>query len=120
MQNLTDEQIKDITAYWKDELGLQDWKIGVSICRHNEMQLQGVEGENEYCHQLKTALIRILDVVDYGDRVTEQDQEKTIVHELLHCVFSTIDTNDIITNRVQHQIIETLAQALVNVKRVNR
>jgi hypothetical protein len=120
VQNLTDEEQKSIVAYWKDELGLQDWKIGISICRHNEMQLEGVEGENEYCHQLKTALVRILDVVDYGDRITEQDQERTIVHELLHCVFSTIDTDDVVRDRVQHQIIQTLAQALVNAKRGNK
>lgn len=117
MQNLTEKELTDIVSYWKDELGLQDWKIIISICRASEMQLNGVEGENEYCHQLKTSVIRILNEVDYGDRITKQDQEKTIVHELLHCVFSIIDTEDVIRDRVQHQIIETLALALVSAKR---
>lgn len=117
LQNLTQEQLDEITAYWKCALGLQDWVISIRICRVSEMDLGLVCGENEYCHQLKTAMLRILDVIDYGDRVIKQDQEKTIVHELLHCVFSTIDTEDVIQDRVQHQMIETLAQALVNAKR---
>jgi hypothetical protein len=117
MQNLTDEELENIVTYWKDELGLQDWKIAITICRRDKMQLEGVEGENEYCHQIKTAMISILDSVDYGDRITDQDQERTIVHELLHCVFSVIDTEDVIRDRIQHQIIETLSKALVDAKR---
>jgi hypothetical protein len=117
MQNLTDEQLKEIVTYWKAELGLQDWRIGITICRESEMQLNDVDGENEYSHQLKTAMISILDVIDYGDRIIKQDQEKTIVHELLHCIFSPIDTQEILQDRIQHQMIETLARALVNARR---
>lgn len=117
MQNLTDEQLQSIVAYWKVELGLQDWRMGITICRESEMQLNDVDGETEYSHQLKTALIRILDTIDFGDRIQKQDQEKTIVHELLHCVFSPIDTQDVLQDRIQHQMIETLSRALVNAKR---
>jgi hypothetical protein len=117
MQNLTQEQLDEISAYWKCALGLQDWVIRVSICRASEMMLNYVSGENEYCHVLKTAVIRVRDAVDYGDRVIEQDQEKTIVHELLHCVFSVIDTEDALRDRIQHQMIETLSRALVAAKR---
>jgi len=115
--NLTNEQLQEIVAYWKIELGLQGWHVDITICRASQMQLEYVAGENEYCHQLKTALISVLDVVDYGDRIVKLDQEKVIVHELLHCMFSTIDTEETILSRVQHQMIETLANALVNAKR---
>lgn len=113
MQNLTDKELNDKLAYWKELLGLQDWTIAISICRGSDMILEGVEGETEYCHLLKTAVIRILDVIDYGDRIIEQDQEKTIIHELLHCLFSAIDTDDVILDRLHHQMIETIAKALV-------
>ena len=118
MANLTGEELKSIVEYWKDELGLQDWKIGISICRRDDMVLKEACGKNQYMHQSKLSLIRILDEIDYGEeRVEKQDQEKIIVHEILHCVFSTIDTDDVIKDRVQHQMIETLAKALVNAKR---
>lgn len=117
MQNLTDKELNDKLAYWKELLGLQDWTIAISICRGSDMILEGVEGETEYCHQIKTAIIRILDVIDYGDRIVEQDQEKTIIHELLHCLFSAIDTDDVILDRLHHQIQETIARALVRARR---
>lgn len=117
MQNLTDKELNEKLAYWKELLGLQDWTIAISICRSSDMLLEGVEGETEYCHQIKTAIIRILDAIDYGNRIVEQDQEKAIVHELLHCLFSAIDTDDVILDRLHHQMIETIARALVSAKR---
>ena len=118
MENLTKKELKSLLKYWKSKLGLQDWDISISISRHEDMKFTDSEGENTYQHVNKLALIKLLDVVDYtGCILATQDQEKVLVHELLHCVFSSIDTENAIIDRMQHQIIETMAKALIQAKR---
>ena len=103
---------------WQSRLDLTDWVIKVNEnVSPNDMQSQDACGEciGDTVH--KTAIINIMDEIDYGERVIPFDKEKTLVHELLHCKFAMIDDsgNDVV-DRYIHQLIEDLAKALVKAK----
>lgn len=103
---------------WKDRLGLQDWKIKLKInCGQDDIDENSV-GEVEWNETNQSAMICIGREEDYGKRVRPYDFEKTLVHELLHIktCFLT-DTPDETLARVGHQLIDSLARALVDAKR---
>jgi hypothetical protein len=65
----------------------------------------------------KIAVIQILgSYAYYGERVVPFDQEKTLVHELLHlsvhAIANTNESDDIQETGSSHQLIDVLARAL--------
>jgi hypothetical protein len=105
--------------YWVEVLGLESWTIKLVVdCSPNDMTLANVAGEAEWDATSRSAIIRILDPKDYGDRIVPFDPEKTLVHELLHLKFAMLDeSGDNLRDRLTHQIIDDLAKALVRAKR---
>jgi hypothetical protein len=70
--------------------------------------------------EAKKAFIKILDPIDYpGECVFPQDQEKTLVHELLHLHLAawTDDSENGRTPVHGEQAIDCIAEALVEMKR---
>ena len=104
--------------YWVGVLGLQNWDIRLFInCSPNDMTLSGVAGETEWNDTLRTAVIRIIDPKDYGERIVPFNPEKTLVHELLHLKFSALDeSGDDLRDKLTHRMIEDIAKALIKVK----
>ena len=106
-----------ITQEWVDRLKLNDWRIKFSVnCTPDEI------GENcgltSWQEVNKTAHVQIINPIYYGDRVEPFDEEKTLVHELLHlktCLIS--DTENELQERIMHQLIDDLARAFVDAKR---
>ena len=96
-------------------LGLQDWAIILNDnCSPDDFSASGNVGECELQEVRKTAVIRILNPIFYGQRVLPFDFEKTLVHELLHIKFAMLENSgDELRDRITHQTIEDLAKAIV-------
>lgn len=105
---------------WQKRLGLDDWKIILRTNVHpNDMKLEGCSGTSDWRECGKTAVIQILGAQYYGERIVPFDQEKTLVHEILHLKFTFLEThgeNDT-QDRIVHQLIDDLARALVEAER---
>lgn len=106
--------LHELLRYWTDVLGLQEWNITlITNCSPNDMTLNEVAGETEWSDTLRTAVIRIIDPKDWGERVVPFNPEKTLVHELLHLKFSALDeSGDPLRDKLTHRLVEDFAKAL--------
>ena len=104
-----------LIAYWVDLLNLRDWEITVKTVRRTDLELDG-QGEVKYNMTGKQALILLLDPIDWQNDNFKQDQEKTLVHELLHLKFDEIPVKKKFKQK-QHQLLNDMAKCLVNVRR---
>lgn len=110
--------LHELLGYWTDVLGLQEWNITLTTnCSPNDMTLNEVAGETEWSDTLRTAVIRIIDPKDWGERVVPFNPEKTLVHELLHLKFSALDeSGDPLRDKLTHRLVEDFAKALTMVR----
>lgn len=108
-----------LLAYWKDVLGLSDWAISLKTdCFSSDMLMQNCAGETEWTESIKSAVIRILNEKEYGDRIVPFDLEKTLVHELLHLKFCLLgESGNDLQDRYVHQLIDDMARAFIAAKR---
>lgn len=107
---------------WQKILRLQDWIVSTSIERGRDFNLEKSQGECSWNIQTKLAKIRVLDPSDYPPgSMIEQDMEQTLVHELLHLHYAPFDNfnYDSLENTALEQSIDSIAMALVNLKRGN-
>lgn len=106
--------LHELLGYWTDVLGLQEWNITlITNCSPNDMVLNEAAGETEWNDTLRTAVIRIIDPKDWGERVVPFNPEKTLVHELLHLKFSALDeSGDPLRDKLTHRLVEDFAKAL--------
>ena len=106
---------------WAERLGLTDWAISLHDCMPTgEMMDQGAAGCTEWQEVNKCARIEIMDPDEYGDRVIPFDYERILVHELLHlklCLISETFGENVLQERVAHQLIDDIARALIDAKR---
>ena len=115
---MTDEELVRKVEEWTDCLGLQDWTITVLRRVH-------IDGDDcglvEYVESTKSAVISLLmsDAYDEGEYSEPYDMERTLVHELLHCKFALLYSDDEkdLQSRIVHQLIDDMARALVQAKR---
>lgn len=117
---MTEEQLNELCIEWQKVLRLQDWDIVVKLDRQRQFENKTAQGEVAWVFGRKEAIIKILDPTDYPTEcIFEQDQEETLVHELLHLHFA--DWSEMMedgnTPSVGEQGIQCIAQALVRVKR---
>lgn len=110
--------LHELLGYWTEVLGLREWNITlVTNCSPNDMVLNEVAGETEWNDTLRTAVIRIIDPKDWGERVVPFNPEKTLVHELLHLKFSALDeSGDPLRDKLTHRLVEDFAKALTVVR----
>lgn len=114
---MTQNEANKLLSEWVKRLGLQEWRIKLNInCTEEETQESC--GLTEWNETVMVAKISILDENLYGDRIVPFDFEKTLVHELLHlktCFLTDVD--DALTERIGHQLIDSLSRAFVDAKR---
>jgi hypothetical protein len=101
---------------WKERLGINDWVVKVDLCEKHEFKLSDVVGECDYEGINKCAIIRILKPEYYGDRIIKYCAEEVLVHELLHCKLSLLNTEENCFNNLLHQTQEDIARALICAK----
>lgn len=118
---MTQEELQALCADWQARLRLQDWDVFVVVKRERDMR-SNCMGSVNWVLPKRVAAIQILDPCDFPpDVVCEQDQEKTLVHELLHlhfAPFAVAETEDGgPQDLAQEQAINAIASALVKLKR---
>ena len=115
---MTDEELKSLMQEWVNRLGLQSWKIKLlTKQKADEMSERDSDGCVDYAECSRTARIELIDPESYGERVVPYDEEKTLVHELMHLKMSLFFESDPLLERVAHIILNDLAEALVDAKR---
>lgn len=103
-------------TYYKNLLGLSDWNIVCKIKHAEDMELDSVQGEVKYSMVGKYAVISILDCDDWDNDDFSQDEEKTLVHELLHLRFDLIEVGKNM-DTLYHQLLDDVSKAIVNARR---
>lgn len=120
IEPIADEKLQELMREWVARLGLQNWKILLlTKCKPVEMTDQDTDGCVDYAESSRTARIELVDPGSYGERVIPYDEEKTLVHELMHLKMSLFFEADPWMERVAHLILNDLAEALVEAKRFN-
>lgn len=118
MNILTIQELEEACAYWQNRLRLNSWDISIGICRQSDFNNKDAQGEVDYEIAAGTAIIRILDSLDFPDSPFNQDMEVTLVHELLHLHFSAFEPEDgTLASTLMERTIERLAKTLVGLKR---
>ena len=107
--------------WWKKRLFLNDWIISAHVIPMSEFNMEDAVGENLYQSGSKCAVIHICTEESYpSDAMLKQCQEKTLVHELLHCNYCCLNFPDSyegkITEIFEHQRLEELARSLIMIK----
>lgn len=116
------EHLDELLEYWMQKLNMNDWEIYAHLNPKHEMDQD--LGRVSYLKSAKKAVVGILNFHEYKDKNYKWDQEKTLVHELMHVhlgILDTYDDNDenTISGTVFHQLVESTAKILVSLKRSN-
>ncbi len=108
---MTIQQVREATAYWADKLRLHDWQITVQFASNAIMDKQEAVGLAMWVAEERTAVVLL--------RRTQDDLERTLVHELCHVVMgghrpqTSQDAYDVAEERA----INSLSDALVSFHR---
>lgn len=112
---------EDLNSYlekWQKILRLDHWTIQAKIVRAEDLSDQGNQGEVCSVVCTRMASIKLRDPIDWpSDCMGEYDMEEVLVHELLHCSFGILDTEDEMRQNVQHQLLNDLAVAFIKTAR---
>lgn len=112
------KSLEDMLRFWQERLRLQDWDIKICFARGSEFDDGSSSGEVLYRLRSKQAMIKILDPIDYpGDTLWEQDVEETVVHELLHLHFGSLQIEEEFESIMLEQAICCIADGLIRTKR---
>lgn len=112
------DRAEELLADWQKTIRLQDWEIVVDIRRARDMASGECQAEVHWTKEKKTAIIHLLDPVDYDNDYFAQDHEVSMVHELLHLHMVMFATEDgTLEDVAQEQAIHAIATALVELKR---
>lgn len=115
------EQLKEICAFWQNQLKLNNWRIAIGIERKTVFNNSQSAGEIDYVLPLGQAIIKVLDPLDYPNSPFKQDMEITLVHELLHLYFAPFaPLNNTLEHDFMENTIEQLANILVAMKRITQ
>jgi len=118
------DTIADITTAckeWQSILLLTDWEV---VCIFVEKDSIPGMAQIEYVRAKKQALLKLLREGDYINENFPHDQEKSLVHELLHLHFAWTDafTSKPKDSELYLQMevaIDSVARALVRTKQKN-
>jgi hypothetical protein len=114
---VTIEELQELAKEWQAVLRLQDWDYDIRFARGFEIgDCFGDFNGNLDCRH---AVIRVTDENDINDDNRRfYDQERTLVHELLHTYFQVFDTKDDSPERIaEEQAVDAISKAFVQMKR---
>lgn len=119
---MTEQEATRLFEKWRKILHLEAWDIKFQWCvRGRDMPLTDSLGCASYTYESRQAIIRMLDQVDFENKLFEYDYERTLVHEMLHLKFAGLDdSGDTLRDKLTHQLIDDLARAFVSAQRQNR
>lgn len=117
---LDQPQLEESAKEWQKILGLNDWDIKPGIYRANQMETEGNEAECDWVLRKKTAIIRVLDPIDYPENILwPQDMEESLVHELIHLHIAPFDVSKSgsLEETAMEQAVDQLSRAFIRLKR---
>jgi hypothetical protein len=117
LSNLTEDELNQLCREWQERLGLLHWRVNLFIKRSHDLKVR--HGECHYTLSRQQASIWLLDPNDHSCYCQfPYDMEEVLVHEILHLHFAPFAAEDDTPEDTrQEQVIETLAVALVKLKR---
>ncbi len=112
-ERLAETFLKEKLALWQRRLQLQEWTISIIPSRASALR-PGTRGNIRWDADTKTATIRVLDASEYPMpfRVTLEDMEFTVVHELIHLTLSPLPRNESSRSKEEYAI-NRIADALL-------
>jgi hypothetical protein len=119
---MTNKDLRDLVKYWKPRLKLRDWKVDIRFADDEESldKLKSGFARTHRSPMAKEARTLIKPLANISkDSIGCRDIEVSVVHELIHLLFTPFDNfkqNDSRNDAVEHSI-ETLAIALVEIRR---
>lgn len=117
----TVEEARESLKEWQHKLFLDDWIIKIKILKSSEMPQSDEAGHNELLYTSKASIISLsIHDDDTKDEVQRRCDEKTLVHELLHCKYCSLQSNDSYEQAFldvhQHVLLEQMSKSLIMAK----
>lgn len=110
---MTELKLQKLAKAWQKRLRLADWDVRVRVSRHWDMG-DNRAGEVTTVTKKKQANISILSPLDWNESWGAQDQELTLVHELVHLHFMALEHQARDWNQLlEEQAVDALSKALV-------
>lgn len=113
-------ELDEAVAYWQVVLGLRDWRIKATLSYRHEFDDEYQQGLCKVTEISRDARIWILRHEDYpADATYPQDQETTLVHELVHVHIHPLEPEDY-DERLEiakEQAVNALSDGFVRLKR---
>ncbi len=109
--------IDEKLAVWSEHLGLEEWKISVSLTPRKDLKIRTLGGIH-WDKKKKTAEIHVMDPADYNlpYEAMLEDMEFTIVHELVHLELALLPKNSS-SRSDEEAAVNRLAGALLKLNR---
>lgn len=77
---------------WQERLRLRDWEVAVTTVQPGTLGNPNIKGTITWQLHSRSARISVVESADMAANDPEYDQERTLVHELLHLHFLAWDT----------------------------
>ena len=114
---MDDDGLKALCGEWQDRLGLAHWRIVASVVRKSDMGADDCDGCSRVCPERETAILQIIDPIDYVDDDIPYDAEQILVHELLHVVLDAWDTATDRELTQKEQALDRISRVMLEMKR---
>jgi len=114
-------ELDKLLDWWQKKLFLMDWIIKASIVSKEDFDLEDSLGECIMCVEQKAATIHLLDSAEFPkDTIVRLCHEKTLVHELLHCIYNILQGPETYEARfldvMEHSQLESMSRSLIMTK----
>lgn len=118
------EELDECLAWWQHRLFLDSWEIRAEVVDRiedeNGEEMEDCDGLNQLAFTVSKSYIQLLSADSY-DQIKPMCghicQEKTLVHELLHCIYDWLDCGEsyeaVYLVAKEHQQVENMAKSLI-------
>lgn len=115
---MSEKELQELCSVWQKRLRLQDWDVFVEVVPKDKLR-QESQAECRHTLSKKIAHISIIREEDYPSRsMVPQDQERDLVHELLHLHFAPFCAGrGTLADDMQEQAVHAISCALVDLAR---
>jgi hypothetical protein len=116
-RRLAEQFVQSKLPFWQKRLALESWNVSVLAVHPSDLR-PGTLGNIRWDKEKKTAVIRVLDAADYRMpfRATLNDQEFTVVHELIHLELVSLPRSEA-SRSDEEYAVNNLADALLKFER---
>lgn len=114
------DELQKCLEEWQERLFLSDWII--KVVRVNPVDMPNLAGANEFQTENKCSVIKLVEASeDAKSRIAKYCEEKTLVHELLHCKYNLIEDcggsyEGKYLEITEHMLLEQMAKSLIMAK----